>query len=90
MLTLVPQLRRFVEFGKMAHQDDPNMRPRMTREDVGYMVWVLSGLALFIIAGVMVFATSMHDDTRTRPAVTVPANPSPPTTTGSDANTDRN
>jgi hypothetical protein len=75
----------------MAWQDDPDpdMRPRMTREDLGYMIWVLSGLALFIIAGVMIFAASMHDDTQTRPAVAVPANPSPPATTGSDANTGR-
>jgi hypothetical protein len=62
----------------------------MTREDVGYMVWVLSGLALFIIAGVMVFASSTFDDTQNRPPVAVPANPSPATTTGSDANADRN
>jgi hypothetical protein len=66
------------------------MRRRIAREDVGYIVWVLSGLALLIIAGVMVLASSTHDDTQKRPPVAVPANPSPPATTGSDANADRN
>lgn len=56
---------------------------------MGYTAWVLTGLALFIIAGMMIFAASIHDDTQTRPSATVP-DASPPATTGSSANTDRN
>ena len=72
----------------MTHQNDPNRRFPMAREDARYTIWVLTGVALLVIAGVMVFAVSTHDDTQTRPTATVPA--SPPTTTGSNANTDRN
>ncbi len=93
---LSPGLRSFIEreigtaqrppslAAQMTNPDDPNIRRhRLAREDVGYTAWLLTGMALFIIAGVMVFAASMHDDTRHRPSATVPASPSPPTTTGS-------
>ena len=76
--------------------DDPDPpRHRITQEidpDVGY--WLLTALALLIVAGAIVFTLSKNDAIQTadtnRPAATQPSSQpaNPPSTTGSGATTD--
>jgi hypothetical protein len=61
----------------------------------GMTGWALAGLAALIVAGVMIFAfnndkdsTQTANNTANRPAATAPANPTPPSTTGSGSTTD--
>ena len=68
-------------------------RHRITQDpDVGY--WLLTALALLIVAGAMVFTLSKNDAIQTadtnRPAATQPASQpaNPPSTTGSGSTTD--
>ena len=74
--------------------DDPDPpRHRITQDpDIGY--WLLTALALLIVAGAVVFTLSKNDAIQTadtnRPAATQPASQpaNPPSTTGSGSTTD--
>ncbi len=76
--------------------DDPDPpRHRITQDrDIGFTAWLLTALALLIVAGAMVFTLSKNDAIQTadtnRPAATQPASQpaTPPSTTGSGATTD--
>jgi len=76
--------------------DDPDPpRHRITQDrDIGFTTWLLTALALLIVAGAIVFTLSKNDAIQTadtnRPAATQPASQpaNPPSTTGSGSTTD--
>ena len=76
----------------MYNDPDPP-RHRITQDpDIGY--WLLTALALLIVAGAIIFTLSKNDAIQTadtnRPAATQPASQpaNPPSTTGSGSTTD--